>query len=174
MNAYRLCSRHISRNWGHSFPHCALSTTSASGNPRYIRGAHKRRSPKGNENDESLPDFPSLLRKFYLKIHPDLLRAKAPLEADLNDSSMKDLNGVLSTLKGYNEYPAAMNKQITFYMTVKGSDDLQKITLTLRTAGGDCKRLLMKIFEEFFARTGIHSGSFRWGGEYFPSNPKDL
>ena len=86
---------------------------------------------------------------------------------------MKDLNGVLTTLKVYNEYPAAMNKQITFYMTVKGSNDLQRITLSLRTAGGDCKRLLMKTFEEFFTRTAIHSGPFRWGSEYFPSSPKD-
>ena len=49
--------------------------------------------------DESLPLFPVLLRGFYKRVHPDLLRAQSPVEAGVNDSSMKELNSVLSTVK---------------------------------------------------------------------------
>ena len=131
-----------------------------------------RKGSKGNKEDETLPDFPALLRNLYKKVHPDLLRARSPIEADINDSSMKELNGVLSTLKGYNEYPPAMVKNISFYVKGTGSDELKKVNLTLRTAGGDCKRLLMNTFEDFFFRTGVHTGPFRWGSEYFPQSPK--
>ena len=131
---------------------------------------------KGNlESDESLPVFPNLLRNFYKKVHPDLLRAQSPMEADVNDSSMKELNGVLSSIKVYGEHPPAMVKNITFY--VRGYSDngngneLKKVSLQLKTAGGDCKRLLMSTFQDFFGRTGVHSGPFRWGEEHFPAQP---
>ena len=40
------------------------------------------------------------------------------MEADVNDSSMKELNGVLSSIKVYGEHPPAMVKNITFYVGV--------------------------------------------------------
>ena len=126
------------------------------------------------ESDESLPLFPTLLRNFYKKVHPDLLRAQSPMEAEVNDSSMKELNGVLSSIKVYNEHPPAMVKNIAFY--VKGSSGgsgLTKVNLQLKTAGGDCKRSLMRTFQDFFSRTGVHTGPFSWGHEYFPSGPKN-
>ena len=137
------------------------------------KNSNKNRGRKGHQDDESLPEFSTLMRSLYKKVHPDILRARSPIEADVNDSSMKELNGVLSSIKGYNEYPPAMIKQILFYVKAPGSDELKKVSLTLRTAGGDCKRLLMNIFEDFFIRTGVHTGPFRWGSEYFPQDPRD-
>ena len=130
---------------------------------------------KGNvESDESLPVFPNLLRSFYKKVHPDLLRAQSPMEAEVNDTSMKELNGVLSSIKVYNEHPPAMVKNIAFY--VKGNNSnkgLTKVNLQLKTAGGDCKRSLMGTFQDFFTRTGVHTGPFRWGNDYFPAEPSE-
>ena len=131
------------------------------------------------ESDETLPVFPNLLRSFYKRVHPDLLRAHSPMEADVNDSSMKELNGVLSSIKVYNEHPPAMVKNIVFYVKSSGSksessrDALKNVNLQLKTAGGDCKRSLMKTFQDFFDRTGVHTGPFRWGNEYFPSEPSN-
>ena len=136
-----------------------------------LKKSKNNRRVKGNDDDSSLPDFPTLLRTLYKKVHPDLLRARSPIEADANDSSMKELNGVLSSIKVYNEYPPAMVKQISFYVKAPGTDELRKVSLTLRTAGGDCKRLLMSTFEDFFIRTGVHNGAFRWGADYFPKDP---
>ena len=63
-----------------------------------------------------------------------------------------------------------MVKNVTFYMKELGdSGNLKKVSLQLRTAGGDCRRLLQSTFQEFFSKTGVHSGPFRWGPEYFPS-----
>ena len=29
----------------------------------------------------------------------------------------------------------------------------------------------MSTFQDFFGRTGVHSGPFRWGEEHFPAQP---
>ena len=137
----------------------------------------KKKSKRGNrfnDSDLSLPEFPSLIRNLFKKIHPDILRARSPLEADINDSSIKELNGVLSTLKIYNQFPPVMSKTIIFYVKSNDSNDLSQVSLTLNTSGGDCKRMLMTTFESFFKKTGVHTGSFRWGNEYFPSQPREL
>ena len=66
-----------------------------------------------------------------------------------------------------------MVKNISFYVKSQGGDpeELKKVSLQLRTAGGDCRRLLRSTFQDFFSRTGVHVGPFRWGPEYFPTSP---
>lgn len=125
------------------------------------------------EDAVALPEFQVLLRQLYRKSHPDLLRASHPSAAEVNDSSMQLLNGILTTIKKYNEYPAQIVKTIPFYM--KSGDDLIVVNLKIQTAGGDCRRALTGSFREFFFDTGIiqsKTGSqFSWGKDYFPIVP---
>jgi hypothetical protein len=125
------------------------------------------------EEINSLPEFHHLLRQLYKKSHPDLLRASNPDFADINDASMQILNGILSSIKVYNEYPPQIVKTIPFH--VRNAGKIDRIDLKIKTAGGDCRRSLTSSFENFFIDTGIIDSniekgkdSFVWGKDYFP------
>jgi len=127
-----------------------------------------------NPDSSSLPEFQHLLRQLYRKSHPDLLRASHPDFAVINDTSMQLLNGLLSTIKVYNENPKAMVKSIPFH--VRNDQIIEKIDLKIRTSGGDCKRALTASFEEFFVNAQIIDSKvakgkepFIWGKDYFPT-----
>jgi hypothetical protein len=120
-------------------------------------------------NELNLPTFHALLRQLYRKIHPDLVRSHSETMSKVNDTSMQELNGVLSTVKTV-DYPRVLDKRFIFY-----AKDINSIyqphELHLKTSGGDCRKQLKGTFEVFFKRVGIlatDGGSFRWDAEYFP------
>ena len=125
-----------------------------------------------NLYDEShLPAFADLMRKIYLRSHPDLLRSSSPEKAAINDESMQSLNGILSIVKTNKEFPAFTDKFIPFY--VKIGNEFQLVELKLKTGGGDCRHQLAACFEDFFEKTTVHSGKFSWGKDYFKDNHDD-
>ena len=95
--------------------------------------------------------------------HPDLLLSHSETMSKINDNSMKELNGVLSTCKQPSEYPPAIDKVFVFYM--KKESEYEKFSLHLKTSGGDSRKQLKRTFEEFFSRTGINNTPFRWDKE---------
>ena len=125
------------------------------------------------DNAVILPEFQVLLRQLYRKSHPDLLRASHPEAAEVNDSSMQLLNGVLSTIKKFNQFPAQIVKTIPF--NVKNGDQVTVVNLKIQTAGGDCRRALTGSFRDFFYDAGIIESKigaqFSWGKDYFPKIP---
>jgi hypothetical protein len=131
---------------------------------------------QNGDNINQLPDFHSLLRQLYRRAHPDLLRHTCPESADINDASMQILNGILSNIKTFNEFPQAIIKTIPFHLK-NSNGELECKYLSIRTAGGHCKRQLTNTFEIFFKETGIlgnegvENGKFQWGKEYFPLTP---
>lgn len=136
----------------------------------------KFNNDQDGDNINQLPDFHNLLRQLYRRAHPDLLRHTYPEIADINDSSMQILNGVLSNIKTFNEFPPAIIKTIPFHLK-NSAGELECKYLNIRTAGGHCKRQLTNTFEIFFIETGITGkegaeiGKFQWGKEYFPLKP---
>ena len=128
------------------------------------------------QKDENLPSFSTLLRQVYRKAHPDVLRAKFPEHALSNDKSMQVLNGVLSTIKTQNEYPAAIVQTIPFFLLQSDAEGggTRCVELKIKTAGGDCRRTLTQSFESFFeaAITGGgkegYGNRFIWEEDYFP------
>ncbi len=82
---------------------------------------------------------------------------------------MQKLNGILSTVKTFNQFPAAIRIELPFYLKGNTDKEFKKIDLSLITAGGDCRHQLASSFEKFFVKAGIHNGKFIWGDEYFPS-----
>ena len=132
------------------------------------------------EVDTSLPNFSNLIRQLYRRAHPDLLRASDPLLADANDESMQTLNGIITTIKTYNEYPAQIHKNITFHLKSTADQKVEQVDLLIHTAGGDCKRQLTASFEEFFLRSGIlinprehDKDLFVWNKDYFPIEARE-
>lgn len=135
------------------------------------------KAPREVKDDAvTLPEFQVLLRQLYRRSHPDLLRASHPEAAEVNDSSMQLLNGILSTVKKFNQFPAQIVKTIPF--NVKSGDQITLTNLKIQTAGGDCKRALTLSFREFFFETGIIDSKvgaqFSWGKDYFPMVPGEF
>lgn len=128
-------------------------------------------------DESSLPSFADLMRKIYLRSHPDLLRSSSPEKASVNDISMQSLNGILSVVKANTEFPSYNDRVIPFYVKIGG--EFQLVELRLRTGGGDCRHQLAACFQEFFEKTEVNKGKFKWGKEYFQdfhledSNEKD-
>ena len=117
--------------------------------------------------DPNRPFLQSLLRAFYMKAHPDVIRHSKPDLADVNTTSIQVLNGVLSTLKVANDYPPRICQSIPFH--VKVGELIVLHHLELETAGGDSKRQLTDSFTKFFKSVGIlETKSFVWDKEYFP------
>jgi Domain of unknown function (DUF4460) len=146
----------------------------------------------GADKADSFPQFSSLLRVLYKKSHPDLLRASHPELAEANDVSMRTLNGILTTLKQYNEYPAQIIQTLPFHLKNPKTGAIEEVDLRIKTAGGDSARSLTASFEDFFLRSSIlqipeqeqkqtnetsltsakKSGEyFRWDKDYFPTEP---
>ena len=118
------------------------------------------------KNEENLQSFHSLLRQLYRKTHPDLVRSHSEVMSKINDNSMQELNGVLSTIKT-SDFPPAIDKKFIFY--VKDNNQIyQKHELHLKTSGGDCRKQLKTIFQSFFQVTGISDQPFKWDTDYFP------
>lgn len=126
-----------------------------------------------NQPQEGLPSFAELLRKLYRVSHPDLIRSSHPEEAAVNDSSMQVLNGILSAVKVYNEFPPRIKRKIPFYLRRTGSAELRLVDLSIATSGGDCKHHLTETFTEFFCVAGICDGPFVWDSEFFPMAPRE-
>ncbi len=131
---------------------------------------NKFNAPKAIEVDNS-PNFSIMIRQLYRRSHPDLLRASHLEQSIVNDQSMQVLNGVLSSVKTYNEYPPQIVKRMPFHMKKAGTDELTCVNLNIVTAGGDSKRQITRTFQEFFVKAGIsEDGKFVWDKEYFPTS----
>ena len=93
-----------------------------------------------------LPEFNYLIKSFYKKAHPDIIRSHNQQYANENDIAFQQLNSIISTIKT-NEFPPLISKTILFHM--KSNDVFKQVNLVIRTSGGDCKKSLSKQFQVF-------------------------
>lgn len=121
-------------------------------------------------DNDAIIDFKTLMRKFYIKAHPDLLKSTNLEASEVNDRSFQELNNVISTIKGNVEYPPMMNRFIPFYIFSEDRIAITMHKLNLKTAGGDSRKQLMKCFSGFFQAIGLLGSNedFRWNEEFFP------
>jgi hypothetical protein len=144
------------------------------------RERQERRGQKGNgikeaveaESVDGVPSFAPLMRQIFRKMHPDLLKASFPTLSRENDASLQILNGILTSIKKYGEYPPQIVKNIPFHMLdSEAPGGTRLVSLRIKTAGGECKRQLTQSFVSFFHETGTLPQNFtvfRWDSEYFP------
>jgi hypothetical protein len=92
---------------------------------------------------------------------------------------MQLLNSIVSTIKKPNQYPPRTFQDIPFHIKSPESGELVEYVLSIRTAGGDCRKQLTNTFEQFFLTTRLadqtlhqahyqNTGKFIWNKEYFP------
>lgn len=119
------------------------------------------------DSESTAPEFSNLMKIFYKKSHPDILRSYNIQKAEENDAAFQQLNELLSTIKENNSYPPQQNRTLTF--NVKENNTFKKVPLVIKTSGGECRKALYDSFSRFFLATGVHSGKFVWGKDYFHS-----
>lgn len=119
------------------------------------------------DSDASAPEFANLLKTFYKKSHPDIIRSYDAQKAEENDVAFQQLNELLSTIKENNSYPPQQNRTLIF--NVKDNNNFKKVPLVIKTSGGECRKALYDTFSRFFLAAGVHSGKFVWGKDYFHS-----
>ena len=96
-----------------------------------------------------LPEFNYLIKSFYKKAHPDIIRSHNQQYANENDIAFQQLNSIISTIKT-NEFPPLISKTILFHMKSNDHNStFKQVNLTIRTSGGDCKKSLSKQFQVF-------------------------
>jgi hypothetical protein len=124
---------------------------------------------KKSQGGANVPTFNDLLRQFYKRSHPDLLRSSYPDYAEINDRSLQLLNGILSSCKEYNKNPPQTSLSIPFHI-MSENNTIVAHELKIRTNGGDCRSHLTKSFQTFFVESGVckNGGKFVWGKEFFP------
>jgi hypothetical protein len=145
------------------------------------RERQERRGQKGNgikeaveaESVDGVPSFAPLMRQIFRKMHPDLLKASFPALSRENDANLQILNGILTSIKKYGEYPPQIVKNVPFHMLdSEAPGGTRVVSLRIKTAGGECKRQLTQSFVSFFHETGTlprNFTAFRWDSEYFPT-----
>ncbi len=112
---------------------------------------------------EKLPKFSSLIRQFYKRSHPDLLRASHPEYAQINDQSMQILNDVITTIKSVDKTQKLLIKKIPFYMKTTGSTEVTLIEMNLKSM------MMKRSFEQFFIASKIsEDGVFVWDKDFYP------
>mmetsp|Transcript_31632 Transcript_31632/g.44050 ORF Transcript_31632/g.44050 Transcript_31632/m.44050 type:complete len:181 (+) Transcript_31632:66-608(+) len=121
---------------------------------------------KRRKKDKVQVPLKAVLKKFYLKTHPDLFM-NHPDEKEVNEQSLQHLQGLLDELKDSTEYyPPASHISLDFYLRVSGEEDFKHATLDIRTSGGECKQLVKKNLSHFFDSVGLPS-EFEWGSDFW-------
>ena len=139
---------------------------------------------------DDLPSFSALMRSVYKRTHPDLLRARFPEAATNNAEALQVINGILTTIKRFNQFPPQIISKIPLSMLTKGGDDVMPVVLNIKTAGGECRKSLTTSFADLFAQAGLLENDdsaggkkkgknkgkgkgdvFVWNEGYFPTEP---
>ena len=76
------------------------------------------------QSSQNIPEFKILLRKLYMATHPDLIRSHDNNLAEINDISIRRLNGVISTVKNIGDFPPASNEVIPFYIKTQNKNSI--------------------------------------------------
>nr|CCA14046.1 conserved hypothetical protein [Albugo laibachii Nc14] len=125
---------------------------------RALRRKHLRKMKK--DNLEEIPGLKTVLRKLYLRTHPDLF-GQYPEHQRVNEESYKELMGILSTIESSQEFPAARNLNLPFYLKTATSGSFKEVELKLRMTGGACHTIVEEALSTFFKECDLPS-AFKW------------
>eukprot|EP00123_Amoebidium_parasiticum_P020675 comp54452_c0_seq1/m.47760 comp54452_c0_seq1/g.47760 ORF comp54452_c0_seq1/g.47760 comp54452_c0_seq1/m.47760 type:complete len:194 (-) comp54452_c0_seq1:391-972(-) len=121
--------------------------------------------------------FDAVLRKFWFKVHPDLL-GRHPDKRSLNEKSLAELNAFVHELEhtkrqrgeGTAPFPRAQKLNLEFSVAkdaLRGEDrEFRNVRLQLKTSGGDCRRAVGEAFSALFSSVDLPS-KFHWGDKYW-------
>ena len=124
---------------------------------------------------KNAPPLKAVLKKFFLKVHPDRY-AQYPTIAKANEQSFALLQSFLQHISGSatdNMPPPAKSEMLVFYTwstaPKKESEapKLRKISVNLRTSGGDCPNMVAKTLTDLFAQASVEPSVFTWDEGYW-------
>ncbi|DAZ97673.1 TPA: hypothetical protein N0F65_009674 [Lagenidium giganteum] len=124
------------------------------------RALRRKQLRKQKENAGCVPQLKDTLRKLYLRTHPDLF-GQYPEQQAQNDSSYKELMGILDSIENNNEFPSAKTLVLPFYLKTPIEGKFKQVSLHLRTSGGACHTLVEAALGKFFEQCGLPS-VFKW------------
>lgn len=124
------------------------------------RAQRRKQLRKMKKNVEQVPLLKDTLKKLYLRTHPDLFGAY-PEQQQQNDSSYKELMGILTAIEKDNQFPPAKTLVLPFYLKTPVEGQFKKVSLHLKTTGGACHTLVELALCKFFEDCGLPS-VFRW------------
>ena len=106
-------------------------------------GARGRGSKKPKK-----PLLKEVMRKFYIRIHPDLFQ-RYPIVAKTNEESFSSLMEFFNTLKE-GALPEKQTLDLPFFMRTKIEGKFDEVYLTISTSGGVCHNKVKKDLSAFF------------------------
>lgn len=101
------------------------------------------------------PLLQQTLRKFYLRVHPDLF-THYPKQKDVNQESFSRFQAFLDDVRDKDTAPPRAGlHSYRFFLKTKEDGRFQEVALELRTTGGDCRNLVQRSLEAFFKECGL-------------------
>lgn len=119
----------------------------------------------------ALPKVSAIMKRLYMKVHPDFFRNHPELQ-EVNDDSFQRLSGFFSTIEKDDTFPPASRQELTFYVRDEqgvSAESVKTVMLTLVTTGGNCKRVVGRTLSEFFEQVGLPT-EFEWDDKYWQYN----
>lgn len=122
--------------------------------------------------EDSDPALKDVMRKFMIRIHPDLFSRFPDLQRE-NEQSLQALLEVLGQAKTgtYEDHLPVVKKTLVFYVRTDTENHFKKVRCDLRTTGNNCQHVVAKSLSELFSHCGLPT-RFRWGDEYWGRTTK--
>lgn len=124
----------------------------------------RREAQEEEESPQQPPTHPPLqqtLRKFYLRVHPDLF-THHPTQKHVNQESFSRFQAFLDEVRDQTTAPPRAGLHAyRFYLKTKEEGKFQEVALELRTTGGDCRNVVQRSLEGFFKQCGLPE-RFTW------------
>ena len=134
--------------------------------PRPARPPRPDRPPKGSSSPRdasALPPLKEAMRRLVRLVHPDLFASGPAGAAEVNDESLKAIQGVLDSITRSKRLPDAGVRRLRFYVRDPiAPEGVRLVPFTFKTTGGDCRNLVAKQLRSLFDAVGVRPSAFRW------------
>ena len=152
------------------------------GQPVQIRAPEPRvetsgRAPLGGRAPASRRDA-----RARAKVHPDLFASGPAGASEVNDDSLKTIQGVLDAVTKSKSIPDAGIKRLRFYVRDESAPEGTRVVpFTFKTTGGDCRNLVARQLTQLFDAVGVPSAGasadaseigFKWEPGDWEHSPK--
>lgn len=128
--------------------------------------------PQGAPRSADAPPLRDAMRALVRKVHPDLFASGPAGASEVNDDSLKTIQGVLDAVTKSKSIPDAGIKRLRFYVRDESAPEGTRVVpFTFKTTGGDCRNLVARQLTQLFDAVGVPS-AFKWEPGDWEHSPK--
>ena len=129
-----------------------------------------KRRGKNKANGDA-PPLKVVMKGLVRKVHPDLFRSGPPGAAEVNDDSLKEIQGLLDAVTKSKSIPLSGIKRLKFYVHDDSAPEgVRVVPISFKTTGGDCRNMVATQLKLLFRQVGVPS-EFRWEDGDWENNP---